>query len=1038
VVAATSGQSQIVFGTVLFGRMQGGAGSDRTLGLFINTLPMRVDIEGATVLESVSKVHAVLAGLMEHEHASLAVAQRCSGVPSGTPLFSSMLNYRHNTARSKNKRESNEVETIAGQERTNYPLVMAVEDYGSSLGLTASIVQPYEPARICGYMEQALHKLSEFLVHSPDTPIQPLSVLPAEEYELVVHTWNNTDAPYPSDRCIHELFEDQAERTPDAMAVLHDDRTMTYRELNCCASHLAHRLVDMGVGPGVYVAILLDRSFELIVAQLAVLKAGAAYVPIDIDSPPERQVYIASDCGSTVLITDESCAVPRDIQNSVIRLNTKQRNSDQMHANFVTSRKGFTASSKDTAYVMYTSGSTGLPKGVVVHHQGVSRLVINNGFAEICPTDRMAFTTNPAFDPSTYQVWAPLLHGASVVVINTDTFLSPNRLAEVLARYQVTCLHMTHGILHQYAYLISSALSKLKYLFGGAEQGLIEAYMAVLQHGGPVRLVNRYGPTETTVNATAYTATSVIDKLERLPIGRPISNTRVYILDRYLNPVPVGAIGELYIGGPGVANGYLNRPELTEERFLPDPFATVQGARMYKSGDMARYLLDGNLVFIGRNDNQVKIRGYRVELGEIEARLTEHLQVREALVLATGENSDDKRLIAYIVAAPRDDLVHILRDHLSAILPGYMIPSAFVRMDAFPLTNNGKIDRRSLPDPDNDSFVSSDYVPPEGELEVALAAMWSELLKVERVGRHDNFFMLGGHSLLAVRLISLARSSLGADMKLHMLFSHPTVSGLALHLDGVVTNSTQNDEFSVLIPLKPQGIRPPLFCVHPGPGLSWSYRGLAKYLHPEQPLYGLQSRGLDGMSPMASSMEEMTLDYIEHIRKIQPRGPYHLLGWSFGGKVAHNIAVMLQDQGECVPLLTIMDTIAIRDAHEEVESSVQVESTKYDEYLNRLVGPNSTADALAFKRKVAPILHNNGHLTAHFKPLVYNGDLLFFRTIAREEASVIDPACWQPYVRGSIEAHDVECAHVEMDKPEHIAVVGRIIAAWIEKLQYEA
>ncbi|KAF9272777.1 hypothetical protein BGZ68_002089 [Mortierella alpina] len=910
---------------------------------------------------------------------------------------------------------------------------MAVEDYGSSLGLTAKVVHPYEPARICGYMEQALHNLAESLERSPDTPIQSLNVLPPEEYDLVVHTWNNTDAPYPSDRCIHELFEDQAERTPDVAAVLHDDRTLTYRELNRYASHLAHRLVDVGVRPGDYVAILLDRSFELIVAQLAVLKVGAAYVPIDTNAPPERQVYIASDCGSTVLITNESTDVPLGIQATVLRVNAMQSEIDHVYVG----RKDSTITSKNTAYVMYTSGSTGLPKGVVVHHQGVARLVINNGFAEISPDDRMAFTTNPAFDPSTYQVWAPLLHGASIVVINTDTFLDPNCLAEALARHQVTCMYMTHGVLHQYAHIIGSALSKLKYLLGGAEQGLIEAYMAVLQHGGPVRLVNRYGPTETTVSATAYTATSAIDKLERLPIGRPISNTLVYILDRYLNPVPIGVVGELYIGGPGVANGYLSRPELTEERFLADPFSKVQGARMYKTGDLVRYLPDGNLVFIARNDNQVKIRGYRVELGEIEARLTEQLQVREALVLAVGESSDDKRLIAYIVAAPGDDLMHILRDHLSTSLPEYMIPSAFVRMDAFPLTNNGKINRRVLPEPNNDSFVTPDYVAPQGEREVALASIWSDLLQIERVGRHDNFFMLGGHSLLAVRLINVIRSSLGVDLKLHMLFSAPTVSGLAHHLNDVIANITQDDEYSVLIPLKPQGSRPPLFCVHPGQGLSWSFRGLVEYLHPEQPLYGLQCRGLDGKYPLASSIEEMTLDYIEHIRKVQPRGPYNLLGWSFGGKVAHNIAVILQDQGECVPLLTIMDTIPIRDAHEEVESSVQVESTKYDEYLNRLVGPNLT-DALAFKRKVAPILRNNGDLAAHFKPSVYNGDLLFFRTTAREGASFIETACWEPYVRGSIEAHDVECAHEEMDKPEHIAVVGRITAAWIEKLQYEA
>ncbi|KAF9944934.1 hypothetical protein BGZ70_004206, partial [Mortierella alpina] len=579
VVAATSGQSQVVFGAVLSGRMQGGAGSDRAMGLFINTLPIRVDVEGASVLDSVHKVHADLARLLEHEHASLAVAQRCSGVPSGTPLFSAILNYRHNTDPSQRKTMRIRGGVSSGQGRTNYPVVMSVEDYGSSLGLTAQVVKPYEPSGMCGYMQQALHKLVDSLEQSPDIPIQALDVMPAEEHELVVRTWNNTDVPYPSDRCVHQLFEDQAKRTPDSVAVLHDDRSMTYQALDNCASQLARKLVGLGVRPGDYVAMLLDRSFELIIAQLAILKVGAAYVPIDTRAPVERQDYIMTDCGAKLLIIDYLSEVPAalDALDAPVLRFCAEDASDMQDTVF--SLLPPTWSSLDTAYVMYTSGSTGQPKGVVVHHRGIARLVFNNGFAEICPTDRMAFTTTPAFDPSTYQVWAPLLHGASIVVIDTDTFKDPVHLAEAITRHQVTCMYMTHGVLHQYAFIIGEALSKLRYLLGGAEQGLITAYTEVLKHGGPVRLVNRYGPTETTVSATAYTATSTISQLERLPIGRPISNTCVYVLDKYLRPVPIGVIGELHIGGPGVSHGYLNRPELTAEKFLLDPFSKVQDAR---------------------------------------------------------------------------------------------------------------------------------------------------------------------------------------------------------------------------------------------------------------------------------------------------------------------------------------------------------------------------------------------------------------------------------------------------------------------------
>ncbi|KAF9194260.1 hypothetical protein BGZ49_003177, partial [Haplosporangium sp. Z 27] len=713
VVAATSGQSQVVFGTVLFGRMQGGAGSDRTLGLFINTLPIRVNIEGASVLDSARKVHADLLELLEHEHASLAVAQRCSGVPPRVPLFSSMLNYRHNSTPVRNRRRIDGIETITGQERTNYPVGMAVEDSGSSLGLTAKVVQPYEPSRICGYMEQALHNLAESLERSSDTPIQSLGVLPSDEYDLVVNRWNNTDTPYPSDQCVHWLFEEQAKQSPDAIAVMHGDCSMTYQTLNNCASHLARKLVDSGVRPGDYVAIILDRSFELIISQLAILKVGAAYAPIDTKAPLDRQVYVASDCGSVILITDESRHIHAEFQKTVLRVSALQMQSKGVQDNV----ERLATSCHDKAYVMYTSGSTGRPKGVVASHHAVIRLVFNDVFVKFGPEDRVAFANNPSFDPSTLDVWGPLLRGASVVIIDHETYLDARQFADALERYQITTLTMTNAIFHQHAFVIGAALSNLKYLLSGAEQGSIAAFAEVLRHDGPVNLINGYGPTEITMMATAYTTTKAILDMPTMPIGRPISNNRTYVLDTNLSPVPIGVLGELYVGGPGIATGYLNRPELTAERFIPDPFANVKGARMYKTGDIVRYLPDGNMVFMGRNDDQVKIRGFRVELGEIEARLAEHPEVRETVVLALGESSDNKKLVAYVVAAHHDNLVHTLHDFLSVTLPEYLIPSAFVRMDVFPLTNNGKVDRRALPKPSNDSHVTCVYTEPQGELE---------------------------------------------------------------------------------------------------------------------------------------------------------------------------------------------------------------------------------------------------------------------------------------------------------------------------------
>ncbi|KAG0195874.1 hypothetical protein BGX28_000459, partial [Mortierella sp. GBA30] len=573
-----------------------------------------------------------------------------------------------------------------------------------------------------------------------------------------------------------------------------------YRTLNTKANSLASKLVGLGVKPGDHVAILLERSFELVIAQLAILKAGAAYVPIAINAPVDRQAYIASNSGAKLLITNDYVDVSVKIQTPLLRFaEYKEQDAIEQEDTFT----GALSSSDDTAYVMYTSGSTGLPKGVMVPHRGIVRLIINNGYAEISPHDRIAFATNPSFDPSTFDVWAPLLHGARMVIIDHDTYTDAYRLAEALDRHQITALILTMALFHQYAFIIGPALSKLKYLICGGEQGLIEAFYEVLKLGGPVRLINAYGPTEATTIAATYEVNGTIDQLDRLPIGRPISNTQAYVLDKYRKPVPIGVIGELYIGGPGVAIGYFNRPDLTAERFLPDPFSKVPGARMYKSGDLVRYLSDGNIVFMGRNDDQVKIRGYRIELGEIEERLAEHPEVREVAVLAIGESSSDKRLVAYVVSSPHEKLAHILREHLSASLPEYMVPSAFVRMDVFPLTNNGKVDRRALPAPDSSSFVTQDYVSPEGDIEVALAVIWSEVLKIDRIGRHDNFFTLGGHSLLAVRLTNRI-SALGVQIPLSTLFASPTLSALAVAVSRGIEHKDQS--LSTIKPVSRGGI----------------------------------------------------------------------------------------------------------------------------------------------------------------------------------------------------------------------------------------
>ncbi|WP_339955591.1 amino acid adenylation domain-containing protein, partial [Xenorhabdus sp. NBAII XenSa04] len=704
--------------------------------------------------------------------------QQCSGVERGTPLFSALFNYRHNSLSASSDKPFEGIEFLDGQERTNYPFVLSVEDFGEALGLTAQVVQPFDPMRVCGYMQQALESLADVLEQAPETPVRQLDILPPAERTLLLTTWNTTETPYPAAACLHQLFEQQVESTPQATALIAGDKSLSYRELNTQANQLAHQLIGQGVCPGDPIVLMFERSMVLVVAQLAVLKAGAVYVPLDPSVPAERKNWLINDCAAKLLLTDTRADIPADL--AVPRLclaDESNTNSEQYSVNPDLPRV-----STDLAYIMYTSGSTGTPKGVLVPHRAVVRLVINNGYAAIEPADRVAFTANPAFDASTFEVWAPLLNGGTLVVIDHTTLLTPVELVRALQTHRITVLWLTIGLFNRLAVELSPALPQIKMLIFGGDIPDLSVIAQVLNHRPPQQLLQAYGPTEGTTFTTIYPVEARGEGITRLPIGRPIANTRIYLLDRHGQPVPLGAIGEIYVGGDGVACGYLNRPELTAELFLVDPFSDNPEARLYRTGDLARYRPDGNLEFLGRNDQQVKIRGFRIEPGEIETRLAEHPAVREVAVLALGDGGD-KRLVAYIVAetgvAEADEtLVNNLRTHLSAILPDYMVPAAFVRLEALPLTPNGKLDRRALPAPDGEAFARQAYEAPQGEMEIALAAIWGELLGIEPISRHDSFFALGGHSLLAVRMVERLRQQ-GLALTARELFRSPVLSELA-------------------------------------------------------------------------------------------------------------------------------------------------------------------------------------------------------------------------------------------------------------------
>ncbi|KGV05971.1 amino acid adenylation domain protein [Burkholderia pseudomallei MSHR4300] len=830
VLSRTTGRQDVVFGTVLFGRMQGGAQSDRALGLFINTLPVRMKVAQTGVEASVKETHAQLAELMRHEHAPLVLAQRCSGVPAQTPLFTSLLNYRYGLRHRADAATpgGDDIELLSARERTNYPLTLSVDDLGQDFSLTVQVSGHVDPQRVCAFMETALEQLAQALGEQPQCDIGGLDVLPRSEREQMVYAWNATERDYPIEQCIHQLFEAQVDRKPEAIALTFDGQRLSYAELNARANRLAHYLQARGVGPDRLVALCAERGIEMVVGLLAILKAGGAYVPLDPAYASDRLRGIVEDSQPALVLAD---AVGRaalgelDGALPVIDLETDALCWREMPA---TNPEVASQHVHHLAYVIYTSGSTGRPKGVMVEHAQVVRLFGATqawfGFDE---RDVWTLFHSYGFDFSVWEMWGALLHGGRLVIVPTEVTRTPSAFFALLCAEGVTVLNQTPSAFQalmsaqeereereEAAGNIERAnvvAHRLRYvIFGGEalEPRTLASWYA--RHGERTQLVNMYGITETTVHVT-YCALRAEDamRLGASPIGVRIPDLQLYVLDDRREPVPMGVTGELYVGGAGVARGYLNRPELTRERFIDDPF--VAGGRLYRTGDLARWRTDGSLEYLGRNDFQVKIRGFRIELGEIEAQLAKVAGVREVVVLArdsaadTDQNADlnasatanssEKRLVAYYTG---DADVAALRAQAAQHLPSYMVPSAYVRLDAWPLTPNGKLDRRALPAPADDAYARAEYEAPRGAKEEALAAIWRELLHVERVSHHDNFFELGGHSLLAVQLVSRLRQALSVEVALGTVFDAPVLSALAERLEA------ENTEVLPPIPLAPR------------------------------------------------------------------------------------------------------------------------------------------------------------------------------------------------------------------------------------------
>ncbi|MFK0310310.1 amino acid adenylation domain-containing protein [Pseudomonas sp. NPDC090233] len=770
------GQAEVVIGCPVAGRSR--AELEALVGLFVNTLAIRIDTQSAPTAQAL--LEQVKARVLEAQaHQDLPFEQVVEIVRplrslAHTPLFQTTLNWQptHGPALQLQGLQLEAV-PLAGQV-AKFDLTLNLGEQGDvlagSLEYATALFDESTVRRYLGYFETLLWGM----VDNDQANIEQIDLVDDEERQTLLHTFNATRRDYPREQCVQRLFEQRVARHPLALAAVHGQQTMSYGELNARANRLAHYLTAEGVLSGASVALLLPRSLPLLVAQLAVLKCAAVYVPLDIHAPAERQAFMVEDCQATVLLTLSDTAADLPVR----RIDLDQRLLDDQPSH----NPGLPQDAGSSAYVMYTSGTTGMPKGVCVPHRGIARLVLANGYADFTEHDRIAFASNPAFDASTLEVWGALLNGGQVRVIDHATLVDPQRFAAALVEQDISVLFLTTALFNQYVQLLPEALAGLRLLISGGERAEPAAFRTLLERAPALRLINGYGPTETTTFAVTFEVRELPANASHVPIGKPIGNTQVYVLDAHRQLVPLGAVGELYIGGDGVALGYLNRPELTAERFVDDPFSPQSGAKLYRTGDLVRWQADGQLECLGRNDDQVKIRGFRIELGEIQQQLAQCPGIGEVIVMAVPAEQGPLRLVAWFTRLDEALQAGDLRSYLRGRLPEYMVPAAFVALQRMPLSNNGKVERKALPLPGPEDFAAAIYEAPQGHQEQVLAQLWCELLQVERVGRDDRFFELGGHSLQAMRMLAQVRQRLGLELALADLFADDRLAAVAASL----------------------------------------------------------------------------------------------------------------------------------------------------------------------------------------------------------------------------------------------------------------
>ncbi|OYD97754.1 non-ribosomal peptide synthetase [Nostoc sp. 'Peltigera membranacea cyanobiont' 210A] len=1070
------------------------------IGFFVNSLVLRTDFSGnLTFRELLNRVREVTLGAYSHQDLpfeKLVEELHPERDLSYHPFFQVVFSLQNTPIETLELPGLTlslfEFDSKTAKLDLEFHLWQDLESLKGQMVYSTDLFDDKTITRMLGHFQTLL----ESIVANPEQRISDLSLLTVQERQELLIDWNDTKRDYPENKCFHQLFEAQVQETPDAIALnarsanalVFDDEQLSYKELNIRSNQLAHYLKKLGVVPDVLVAICVERSPEAIVALLGILKAGGAYLPLDPSLPPERLDFMLEDAQVSVLLTQEKLLKHfEDFSNQIICIDKDWATITQYSKENPTS----CVKSDNLAYVIYTSGSTGKPKGVLLQHQGLSNLAkAQIEIFNLQPSNRILQFASLSFDASIFEIVMALQTGATLYLANKESLLPGQTLLKLLREKAITHVTLPPAVL---AVLPIESLPALQTIICAGESctdDIVKRWW-----NSQRRFFNAYGPTEATVWSTVAEISTMSEKP---PIGRPIANTKIYILDKHLQPLPIGIIGELYISGKGLAQGYLNRPELTIENFIPNTFIDKKGARLYKTGDLARYRPDGNIEFLGRIDNQVKIRGFRIELSEIETVLSQHQSVQKAVVIVKENVSGDKYLVAYIVPnIETQNFSSLLRKFLKEKLPEYTIPKAFVMLDSLPLTASGKVDRLALTELDSaaSGLIDKAFIAPRTPTESTLAKIWAEVLNIERVGIYDNFFDLGGDSLLTVRLLKQIHKQFENELPLSTLFLNPTIESLATAL----SSKADSLPWSPLVPIQPAGSNPAFFCVHPIFGVVFPYYELAQNLGKHQPFYGLQPIGLDGKSSPLTRIEDMATHYIEALRRVQPKGPYFLGGWSFGGWVAFEMAQQLQKSGEEVALLAVLDTLApipgnipslgsgfkfmlttvaryiwpffldyfyliiaiaknrinsltsgLTNFNKIVQNSVwesltrSLQTNLFSHFIRKEdatvnVIPEESKLRLLSELAIRPMLrvfYANSQAVLNYVPQAYPKRINLFRTKVQSSIVKEDPSMgWDQIIVGGTEIHHIPGNHLTMLRKPHIQVLAAQLRACIEKAQ---